>query len=238
MSQAVQVVVPIYNEGDGVLSLYEQLIASDCPFDSLKFVYDIDDDTSLPYLAELSARDSRATAEKNLFGPGVLKALKWSFSRSEDGPLFVVMGDCSDHLCIMKDMLELWKGGSCIVSPSRYMPGGRQYGGGAIKGFLSRAAGLSLYVFGFPTRDPTNNFKLYDASWLRSVEIESRGGFEIALELCYKAYSEGREIAELPTIWRDRKSGESKFRLFAWLPQYLRWYFKILFQLGRKRVGG
>ncbi len=32
-------------------------------------------------------------------------------------------------------------------------------------------------------------------------------------------------IAEIPTIWLDRSFGTSNFKLRAWLPRYLRWYF-------------
>ena len=35
-------------------------------------------------------------------------------------------------------------------------------------------------------------------------------------------------VAEVPTTWRDRTAGQSRFRLWAWLPHYLRWYLKAL----------
>ena len=31
-------------------------------------------------------------------------------------------------------------------------------------------------------------------------------------------------VAEIPTIWLDRTTGQSNFQLRAWLPRYLRWY--------------
>ena len=39
-----------------------------------------------------------------------------------------------------------------------------------------------------------------------------------------KATLQGRRLAEVPTTWRDRTGGESRFRLRKWLPHYLRWY--------------
>jgi hypothetical protein len=122
-------------------------------------------------------------------------------------------------------MLRLYAAGYRVVCPSRYMPGGRQLGGPRLKGILSRMAGLSLYwLTGFPTRDATNNFRLYDAALVNELGIESTGGFELALELTAKAFRRGVRIAELPTTWRDRTAGQSRFRLLAWLPKYLRWY--------------
>ena len=77
---------------------------------------------------------------------------------------------------------------------------------------------------GFRTHDPTNNFKLYSGTLLESVTIESTGGFELALELTVKAHLAGLRVAEVPTPWRDRTAGQSRFQLWQWLPHYLQWY--------------
>jgi len=79
-------------------------------------------------------------------------------------------------------------------------------------------------VDGIPTHDPTNNFRLYSRRLLESVEVESEAGFELAIELTVKAHLAGMRVAEVPTTWRDRTAGESRFRLWHWLPHYLRWY--------------
>ncbi len=86
-------------------------------------------------------------------------------------------------------------------------------------------AGLSLrWVRGLPTHDATNAFKIYDRAMVKSFEIESRGGFELNLELTVKAFLAGYRITEVPSTWRDRSQGQSRFRLWKWLPSYLRWY--------------
>jgi dolichol-phosphate mannosyltransferase len=109
---------------------------------------------------------------------------------------------------------------------SRYMKGGRLIGGPFFKQLMSRWAGTSLYWFRrLPTHDATNAFKIYDRAMVRSFTIESRGGFELNLELTVKAFLAGYRITEVPSTWRDRTSGESRFRLWKWLPLYLHWYF-------------
>ena len=230
-SETIQLLVPIYNEGENVRVLYSSLVSEGVPFDSLTFVYDFDEDITLPIIEELRALDPRVRADKNLYGRGVINALRWGFAHAARGPVIVIMGDNSDKLSIVPEMLEMWRNGATIVSPSRYMRGGKQYGGGFVKSLLSRCAGVSLKLLGFPTADATNNFKLYDGSWLRQQTIESDGGFEVAIELCCKAFRTGKKITELPTEWRDRTMGESRFKLMKWLPRYLRWYFAILREL-------
>ena len=232
----IQVIVPIYNEGENVKLLVSEFYREKVPFSSLKFVYDFDEDTTLPFIAELKANDERLFAEKNEYGRGVINALRWGFSHAQAGPVIVVMGDLSDKLSIIPEMIQLWREGATIVSPSRYMKGGEQHGGGIIKTFLSSTAGRSLKLFGFPTADATNNFKLYDGLWLSEQKIESLGGFEVAIELCYKAFSQKRKIVEIPTVWRDRTQGESNFKLVDWLPHYLKWYFKILGTILRRHA--
>jgi hypothetical protein len=119
----------------------------------------------------------------------------------------------------------LERDGAAVVSASRYMRGGRQVGGRPLKRLLSRTAGLTLHWFGgVATHDPTNNFKLYRRDFLDSITIESKAGFELALELTVKATLAGCRVAEVPTTWRDRTAGESNFKLRKWIPQYLRWY--------------
>ncbi len=231
-----QFVVPVYNEGENVRVLYQGLCEVGVDFDSLKFVYDFEEDSTLPVIAELRAKDSRVIAEKNEYGRGVLNALRWGFAHAQAGPVLVLMGDNSDKLDIIPEMISLWENGAKVVSPSRYMKGGKQHGGGVVKSTLSRIAGTSLALLGFPTADATNNFKLYDGQWLAEQEIESEAGFEIALELSYKAYAQGQKIVELPTVWTDRTLGESNFKLFAWLPHYLRWYLKILLAIAKNRL--
>lgn len=238
VSGRFQIVVPIYNEGENVVRLVDDLKSAGIAFDSLKFVYDFDGDTTLPFIERLRAENERICAEKNCYGRGVINALRWGFSHSEPGPVIVVMGDNSDKLSIIPEMIDLWKQGATIVSPSRYMRGGEQHGGGLVKSSMSRIAGVSLRICGFPTADATNNFKLYDGEWLSRQPIESTGGFEVALELCYRAYCDGRVIRELPTVWRDRTMGESRFKIAAWTPKYLKWYFRILAEIFRQRVLG
>jgi hypothetical protein len=113
-----------------------------------------------------------------------------------------------------------------VVVGSRYMKGGRIVNGPVVKQGLSRMAGVSLcWLRGIPTHDATNAFKIYDSDMLRQFILESQHGFELNLEITVKAFLAGYRIVEIPSEWRDRTQGKSKFKLWAWMPHYLRWYF-------------
>ncbi|HMB94782.1 MAG TPA: hypothetical protein VKK61_01955, partial [Tepidisphaeraceae bacterium] len=60
---------------------------------------------------------------------------------------------------------------------------------------------------------------------LEHTTIESTAGFSLGMELVVKAHFTGRRIEEVPATWQDRTNGQSRFKLFAWLPHYLHWYF-------------
>jgi hypothetical protein len=92
---------------------------------------------------------------------------------------------------------------------------------------------LSLHLVArVGTHDPTNSFKAYSTAFLREVGISSDTGFEMGIEMVAKAHRRGLPIAEIPTIWLDRRHGQSNFKVREWIPRYLHWY---LATLGGKR---
>ena len=161
----------------------------------------------------------------NSLGPGVRYAIEAGM-RAAAAPVVVVsMADVSDDFSRLEEMVSRVEAGADVVCASRYMPGGRQIGGPWLKSLMSRAAGVTLHALsGLPTHDPTNSFKAYRREFLRRTRIESPAGFALALELTVKAHFGGGRVEEVPATWRDRAKGKSRFRLFAWMPHYLRWY--------------
>ena len=220
----LNILVPVYNEAQNFPRLIEQVERHLRMPLMLYMLYDFDEDTTVPVARELARTRPWLRLVKSR-ARGVVHALRTGFEQVQHGPVLVLMSDLSDDLRCVEPMLECYRRGYRIVCASRYMHGGRQVGGPFVKRLLSRLAGVSLHVLiGFPTQDATNNFRLYDAATVQQLRIESDAGFELALELTAKAFRAGLPIAEVPTIWRDRTAGTSRFRLLKWLPRYLRWY--------------
>lgn len=227
MQTPLKIVIPVYNEGEnfpGLRSALQGRIRS--PFEVF-IIYDFDLDNTIPAVQRaIEEGDSRFHLLKNTIRPGIVGALQTGFRSVRRGPVLVLMGDVSDDLGIVDQMLDLYQQGYHLVAASRYTHGGQRLGGPLFKRTLSKWAGLTLHWFRrLPTSDATNAFKLYDAEMLNCLNLESRGGFEISLEIAVKAFLAGYRIVEVPTTWRDRIHGESRFQMWRWLPLYLRWYF-------------
>ena len=227
-ARELSIVIPVYNEPDNIGPTLRRIEAEVRTPHEVLVVYDIDADTTIPVVRELQTSLPSVRLHRNDIGRGVLNAMKSGIRASTAPLVLITMADGSDEMDRVDEMVRLGQGGAAIVAGSRYMRGGRQIGGPALKRTLSRAAGLSLHWFaGVPIHDATNNFKLYRRDFLDSVTIESTGGFELALEMTAKAARARLPMAEVPTTWRDRTAGESRFDLRAWLPRYLRWYLHI-----------
>lgn len=236
----LSIVIPVYNEEANFENLWAEVSdAIKCEFVAY-VVYDMDEDNTVPVVNKIVARgEARLSAVKNQRGRGVVAAIMTGFDVAPDGPVLVVMADLSDDLAQVDRMMGLYEQGYHIVVGSRYMKGGRLIGGPVFKQTLSRLAGGSLYwLRRLPTHDATNAFKIYDRAMVRSFKVESQGGFELNLELTVKAFLAGYRITEVPATWRDRTSGQSRFRLWKWLPLYLRWYFYAFRPRSRESLGG
>ena len=231
------IVIPVYNEGANFRALWAELTSGiKTPFTAL-VVYDFDQDNTLPVAQEIIASsETRLTLIRNAYGRGVTNAIKTGLEAVATGPVLVTMADLSDELTTVDRMYALYQQGFDLVCGSRYMRGGQLIGGPFLKQLMSRVSGLTLHYFrGVPTHDATNSFKLYDATMVRDVKVESVAGFELGLELTVKAFLNGYRIAEIPSTWRDRTAGTSRFRIMKWLPHYLKWYF-YAFQPRRQKA--
>ncbi|MEO8468386.1 MAG: glycosyltransferase family 2 protein [Chloroflexota bacterium] len=239
----LSIVIPVYNEGPAVESVLRALHDAVTTPKEIIVVWDFDADTTRPVVEALQPSLPGLRGLRNDLGRGVLNAMRAGIGDAKGELILISMADGSDEPLVIDPMVALARSGADVVAASRYMRGGGQIGGPLLKRLMSRAAGLTLHWFaGVPTHDPTNNFKLYRRTFLDSTTIESSAGFELALELTVKATLEGRPVAEVPTVWRDRTAGQSNFKLRKWLPHYLHWY-AIAFRgrlgrLGRPRRSG
>jgi dolichol-phosphate mannosyltransferase len=224
-SPRVSVVIPAYNEGDGIVPALDRIFEAVQLDSEILVVVDFPEDTTIPVLERYAETHPHLRFVINDYGRGPANAIRYGIDQAAARTVVVTMADGCDDPRQIDDLTRLVERGVVVAAASRYMPGGQQVGGPFLKSFLSRSAGRSLYLFArIGTRDATNSFKAYDRDFVRQVGIESRHGFEIGLELTAKARRVGLPVAEIPTIWLDRQAGVSNFKLAQWIPKYLRWY--------------
>lgn len=231
MPQLISIVVPVFNEGGNIVSFLRELESSMKEPHEILVVYDFPEDDTLPAIAAMSPASPNVRPVHNTIGRGVLNAYKAGFAAAQGDVIVTMVSDKADDPQDVPKLVALIRSGFDVAAGSRYMRGGKRIGGPLLGRTLSRTAGLTLHWFArIPTHDATNNFRAYNRRIL-TVPIESKASFALGLELMLKAHWNGWKITEIPTVWHDRTAGESKFQLWAWLPEYLRWYL-----LGMRRA--
>lgn len=225
----ITLVIPAHNEegviADTIKSIEEKL--------SLNYeiivVNDHSVDNTAGIVKDLMKQYSNLRLVDNDTGRGFANALRKGFSVSNSDLVIPVMADLCDDPRTIKDMYAKSLGGFDIVSGSRYMKGGTKIGGPLIQSLSSRFVGCSLrYFIGIPTFDVSNSFKCYRRSVLNAIKLKSKG-FEVSMEITLKAYFAGFTIAEVPTTWKGRSIGKSKFYLFKVAPRYIKLYLWAIF---------
>jgi len=225
VTDLISVVVPVYNEDEAIVACLDGLVgAINSPFEIL-VVFDSYDDTTRAPAEKYALEDPRVVPTLNTAGRGPAHAIRFGIAAARGDVVVVTMADGSDDASQVDQLARLVRRGVVVAAASRYMKGGQQIGAPYLKSTMSRLAGLSLHRFArVGTHDATSSFKAYDRAFVQRVGIESTAGFEIAIELVAKARRHRLPVAEIPTIWLERTTGASNFKLWAWLPRYLHWY--------------
>jgi dolichol-phosphate mannosyltransferase len=229
-------IIPVYEEEHNIVPFIEEVRSNVSPSYTTLIIYDHYEDSTLNKIEELTDNAKNIHFVKNIFGTGVINAFRTGFALAETKFIVPIMADLSDMPETVNVMYAKIQEGYDLVIASRYVKNGGKIGGPKIKRFLSAVANRSLnFLTGMPTHDFTNAFIMYRKSVLDNIEISSTGGFEVTMEIIAKAYILDCNIAEVPTINRDRTAGKSKFALWKWIYNYFYWYFYIILHSIRKR---
>ncbi len=224
-SVPLTIILPVYNEGENVSFVINSIEKKVKTPHEILVVYDFDKDNTIPVVKKFAKKYKYIKLVKNNLGKGLLNAIKTGFAKAHGKVIVVMPADRADNPTTINKMYRKILSGADVVCATRYTKGGKKIGGEMIKTFISKVAGLSTpLVLGIPTTDLSNGFKMYKREIIDKIPIKSDGGWEFALELTIKAHNLGYKVSEVPSIWKDRIHGESKFKLKKWLPKYIYWY--------------
>tara|TARA_B100001123_G_C15255121_1_gene1004369 strand:- start:860 stop:1597 length:738 start_codon:yes stop_codon:yes gene_type:complete len=221
----LEIVIPIYNEGEKVIRLLNLFnVAIKTNFKVL-LCYDSNYDNIFHYKDDLKKYNFEVSLVKNS-SKGPCSAVKEGLSYGNSDCVIVYPADDFLNTSIIDEMYKSFKEGNDIVVASRFIKGGSMKGCPLIKSLLVRTASTTLYLFSsIPVKDASNGFRLFSRKLIDAVEIESKVGFAYSLELLAKCNRLKLKISEIPAKWEERSEGSSRFKIFEWLPEYLKWYF-------------
>ena len=100
-----------------------------------------------------------------------------------------------------------------LVIGSRWIPGGKTENWSRGRELLSRAANLYVRaMLGLGVRDSTAGFRIYSASMLKRLNMESikSEGYSFQIEMTRAVYKLGGKMIEVPITFRERENGVSK----------------------------
>tara|TARA_B110001454_G_scaffold177233_1_gene169638 strand:+ start:506 stop:1231 length:726 start_codon:yes stop_codon:yes gene_type:complete len=218
------IVIPIYNEGEKIIKLFQQFDIHIKNKFRVLLCYDDDDDNIFKYTDEFKNYKFDIKLIKNP-SKGPCSAVVEGLKVSESECKIVFPADDLLNPPIIEKMYQCFKEGNDIVVASRFIKGGSMKGCPLLKSILVRTASSTLYFLSsIPVKDASNGFRLFSNNLLNKVNIESKVGFAYSLELLAKCNRLKLNIAEVPAQWEERSEGSSRFKIFKWLPEYLKWY--------------
>lgn len=220
----LDIIIPVYNEAENIIDVLESLRANVKTSFRVLICFDHAEDTTFEALKHYKAASMDITPVKNR-GQGIHSAVVTGFYASTAPMVLVFPADDKENAGIIDTMVRKCAEGYEVVAPSRFMVGGCMRGCPWLKAFLVRTAAFTLYYFAIvPTHDATNGFRLFSRRVLETLAIESSEGGTYSIELLTKCHRLGWAIAEVPAVWFERSTGQSRFRLLKWVPAYVRWY--------------
>ena len=220
----IDIIIPVYNEGDNILSVLKALRSSVKISFRVFICYDFEDDDTLPVVRDHDNYLVDICLLKNEL-EGVHGAVLTGFEASTAPAVLVLPADDDYNAGIVDRMFDLFTQGCDIVVASRFTKGGGIVNYPVLKGLLVRSASFTLYNMALvPTRDATNGMRLFSRKVLDRIEIQSTEGFVYSIELLVKCHRLGWRVGEVPAQWFERKAGRSRFRILDWALAYLRWY--------------
>jgi len=240
VAERVLVIIPTYNEAENAPRIARAALAEDERIDLL-FVDDGSPDGTAAFVRALASEPAlrrggeprihlleRST--KDGLGRAYVAGFRWGMERGY--PILIQMdADLSHPPSALPRMIEALQEIDVAIG-SRYVGGRVNVINWPISRLLISLFG-SLYarkVTGLPVRDATGGFNAYRRHVLEAIDIDrvESNGYSFQIELKFRAYRKGFQLRELPIVFTERETGDSKMskrivREAVWRVWKLRW---------------
>lgn len=209
------VVIPTYNEKQNIQALVEAIFRVS-PQVKILVVDDNSPDGTGSVVDSLKDRFPNLSLLTRMKKEGLGRAYLGAFAevlKDETVESVIMMdADFSHDPSYISLMIEMKK--SCdVVVASRYVKGGGTVGWELWRRLLSRWGNFYAHtITRLPTHDCTGGFNLIKTEFLRKVNLSEfdASGYAFQIELKYRLWKSGARFCELPIVFKNRISGESK----------------------------
>ncbi len=217
--KSVSIIIPCYNEEEGLPQLFDKLIELQSKLASLYnysfiFVDDGSRDKTYPILTSNIPRLNNAKVIKHEVNSNLGAALKTGLSHISSCDYVTFLdSDCTYEPQIVLRLLSKLEEGFDVVTVSPYHPEGGVEGVPAWRLVLSKGAsliyrlllGTNFYTYTAMVRAGKTSFVL--------KSLSSRNDFTFVVESFIKSIQNNARVAEIPTVLKVRRFGTSKMNI-------------------------
>ncbi len=208
------VIIPTYDESENIRDLITVLINLDNTLEIL-IVDDNSPDGTAEIVEEMMKDIHRIhilkRAGKLGLGSAYVEGFKFAIQNKYD-IIYQMDADFShDPKVILEMQKEIRK--YDVVIGSRYVSGINVVNWPMSRLILSYGAAQYVKIItGMFINDPTGGFKCLRREVLESIDLDNivSDGYSFQIEMNFKAWNKGFNIKEIPIVFTDRRSGESK----------------------------
>ena len=235
----IYIVIPTYNERANIALLINQIFDLNINDLNILVVDDNSPDGTGLIVEDLKNKFNNLNIlhrpQKAGLGAAYVAGFKEALSRGADY-IFEMDADFSHDPKYLPEFLNNIKDFDLVLG-SRYITGGGVDNWNLMRRLISRLGNIYARIILFlPYHDLTGGFKCYRREVLENIDLDNLNslGYNFQIETTYKAYKMGFKICEVPIVFTERKSGQSKFNLgIIWES-----FFKVLQLRYDKKVSG
>jgi dolichol-phosphate mannosyltransferase len=209
------VVMPTYNEVDNLPRIVPLVLDEDTRIEIL-VVDDNSPDGTGELAAEMAIADPRIHVlrrqAKDGLGRAYLAGFRWALERRYR-LIFEMDADLSHHPDNLPAFIEAARGADVVI--------GSRYVGGRINVVNWPMSRLLISYFGsfyarvitrLPVADATGGFNCFRCEVLQALDLGriQANGYAFQIELKFRAFRQGFRLCEVPIVFIERETGESK----------------------------
>jgi dolichol-phosphate mannosyltransferase len=221
----VSVVLPTYNERDGIVELVNEVLAVSRARRLDVEIVVVDDDSpdgTAAHLMDVLHGESAVRVRVRRGERGLATAIRLGIAEAR-GDVVVVMDSDGNHDPALLPLMVRCAEEFDVVIGSRYVLGGgmpysalRYWGSYAFNVMIRTVLGLRIH-------DNLSGYLAFRRSLLDRLDADRifYGYGDYAIRFLHQLVRRGGRVLEIPTVYGLRKGGESKTRVLAYLWTYL-----------------